>query len=1309
MFARIEDLPLVRQQERSRDVTPGLQGDAIQPLVLRAHAGECLRMTLRNDLPEEAASIVVHGAGLQLPAGGAATATNPRSFARPGATVVYEWQIPDDEPEGTHYLHSAGDERVQVDHGLFGAVVVEPPGSTWTDPRTDEEARGWDALVTPRRGHAFREFVLVYHEVGDETFQVSDRNGRFLPLVDPITSAYRPGTRALNYRSEPFMDRLALGRSVTGHVDESLAYSSYAYGDPATPMMRTYLGEPVKQRVLHGGSEVFHVHHVHGGSVRWRRQPGAEDTGFATGLDKKPVLIPKVTERTDAQTIGPSEAFDVEDECASGGCQQSTGDFLYHCHIAHHYFAGMWGLWRVYDTLQDGRASTDALPPLRALADIAPAVPARALVGSTVDFFGTRTTITAADLPSWVERQLPPPGVPKGYDASVWDWVRDGDRYLGEPETAAQWPGYRARAPGDRPELLFDPHTGKLAYPFLRPHLAARPPFAPNHGPSPHLDSVDNGRDPVAPGGSGRGSLCPAGTTLKHFDINAIRTPVPLNAKAGLVDRDGELFVLRGQVDAARRDPALQVPLALRANAGEDCVDILLRSELQGTSTQPFSKVSMHIHFVQFDAQASDGLDAGFNYEQTIRPFREEGSSVTAPADAGATSVTVDDASRFSVGAVVGVGIDRDATFDVRRIASIAGTTIAFDRPLAHEHAPGEIVSAEFVRYRWYPDAQFGTAYFHDHVDAIHSWVHGLFGALIAEPPGSTYTDPKTGAPLASGQVADIHTTARISADVRGSFRELALFVQDDNRIDAVGRSTGSAFGLRAEPLDRRTGPADQLFSSGAHGDPATLTVEANLGDPVVLRSLVGSTNDIHTVHLDGHWFRTEPWTRASPPVNTVRVGISERFDLVVPAAGGPQRIAGDYLYYSGRPFKLREGSWGLVRVHAAGDGGLRPLPGHGRVPASATAVCPPDAPSRSFDVTAIDLKLPMLGGRTGKLYVLDSQRAEVASGRRPAEPLVLHANVGDCLHVSLTNATADSDITYHCDLLAADPATSGGVAAGNEPSSAVAPGQRGSFTFYAAPEIGETVSMVRDFGDVLDNPGLGLYGAIVVGAKGTTYRGEGWQVDAFPPNGSPYRDATLLFEDSDEAIGTHRMPYATTIRGAAGVNYRTATRGIPPADPSTAFQSTSGRTPATPTIDAYAGDRLRIHVLAPYSEQVQVFGIEGHEWSVMPELKGSNVVGATAVGGLEALTIQPIGGAGGRQHVPGDYVYGAVRGPYRDAGLWGLLRVHAPSARVDGLEHLTSHDGATSRGLLAGAGGAVVVLALGTALLLGRRRRRAS
>ena len=53
--------------------------------------------------------------------------------------------------------------------------------------------------------------------------------------VDPYTSAYRPGDRAMNYRSEPFMNRLALQQQTVGRFDKSAAYSSYVFGDQPRP------------------------------------------------------------------------------------------------------------------------------------------------------------------------------------------------------------------------------------------------------------------------------------------------------------------------------------------------------------------------------------------------------------------------------------------------------------------------------------------------------------------------------------------------------------------------------------------------------------------------------------------------------------------------------------------------------------------------------------------------------------------------------------------------------------------------------------------------------------------------------------------------------------------------------------------------------------------------------------------------------------------------------------------------------------------------------------------------------------------
>src|SRR5262249_47800899 len=162
--------------------------------------------------------------------------------------------------------------------------------------------------------------------------------------------------------------------------------------------------------------------------------------------------------------------------------------------------------------------------------------------------------------------------------------------------------------------------------------------------------------------------------TPKAFAIEAINVPIVLNGGANLVDPQGQIYALRQDVDMVKASPLLQVPLVLRANAGEDCIDVTLRSELADDADEPFSKVSLHIHFMQFDVQGSDGVNTGFNYEQTVRPFRAEGESITKPAPAGSTTVTLAGADRFQAGEVIGVGIDRDKEFEVRKVASVDGS-----------------------------------------------------------------------------------------------------------------------------------------------------------------------------------------------------------------------------------------------------------------------------------------------------------------------------------------------------------------------------------------------------------------------------------------------------------------------------------------------------------------------------------------------------------------------------------------------------------------------------------------------------------
>ncbi len=396
-----------------------------------------------------------------------------------------EWYIHPSTQEGGRQFHSYSNDRELTVMGLFGTFVVEPKGSEYLDPLGTGDPTpmksGWQAIIKNGTGPDFREFVIIYHEVGDEAFRPVNRKGEFLPQRDPLTDAYRPGGRAMNYRSEPFgINNMHVQHEYFGFEDESMGYSSYTFGDAPTTIPRSYMGDPAKYRLVHGGSEVFHSHHPHGGSIRWPRSPRAIDdmnlwATATNGPVKYPVIRAK-TDRVDVEVIGPSEALDLETECGSGLCQQLAGDFLFHCHVAHHYVAGMWGYWRVYNTLQVGDSRNDVMPDLRELPDrkgrMKAGVTSDQLVGKTMDWFGKTFQIVekgksnwksnpaVINIKDWVEMQLPTPGKPghkedeKGqivsYDATVLDWSWSGNRAMTEKESTIDNPKYKSPTPGQR-------------------------------------------------------------------------------------------------------------------------------------------------------------------------------------------------------------------------------------------------------------------------------------------------------------------------------------------------------------------------------------------------------------------------------------------------------------------------------------------------------------------------------------------------------------------------------------------------------------------------------------------------------------------------------------------------------------------------------------------------------------------------------------------------------------------------------------------------------------------------------------------
>jgi manganese oxidase len=351
MYVLDKNIPAVRAEEASGDVSIGLGNDPIQPLVIRAHEGDCVTVNFTNrttfgvaamdepplpdpadgcnngtlppacdgslarTAPENLAWNVDGLPGLSAADVSSAVGKNPDNTAAPGQTQSYTVYVDPALGEGAHMFHSTGDTRQTQGHGLFGALISEPPGSQWLDPKTLQPIdSGWDAVIQMPAGGgpSFREFALLFHEIGDEGYrQIMEKPGTTcstgdgetvftpasgentpggceLPVVDHFTGAYRPCSKAINYRSECFFERLLTLKKNGFLPDESQTYGSYMNGDMATPQPQMYVGDPYKIRLVNAGAEMAHVFHEHGGGIRWLRNPKAANPDIAGGLEKHP-------------------------------------------------------------------------------------------------------------------------------------------------------------------------------------------------------------------------------------------------------------------------------------------------------------------------------------------------------------------------------------------------------------------------------------------------------------------------------------------------------------------------------------------------------------------------------------------------------------------------------------------------------------------------------------------------------------------------------------------------------------------------------------------------------------------------------------------------------------------------------------------------------------------------------------------------------------------------------------------------------------------------------------------------------------
>jgi manganese oxidase len=363
-------------------------GVPVEPLVLRANAGDCIEVTLFNKLPNDVPDLpgwntlpmIVEGfnanqvkpsnqVGLhpQLVAYDVVSSDganvgfnvvgNPESYtadgrqtAKPGESVKYKWYAGDIRMNGTTKVATpiefggtnliSSDPIKHSNKGAIGSLIIEPQGATWIE---DTNSRA-QATVSKTDGTSFREFVLQFQT--DVNLRRGNLSGdaAAVPNVAGEEDAEDSGQKALNYRSEPMWKRMGyepdLPLEETRAVDFTNALSNAQVGgDPVTPVFTAKAGTPVRFRVLNSnGHARNNVFQVHGHS--WQQEPYINNS---TQIGNNPLSEWKGAQ----QGHGASNHMEVVPVNGAGGARGVTGDYLFRTQSSFQFDNGLWGIFRV--------------------------------------------------------------------------------------------------------------------------------------------------------------------------------------------------------------------------------------------------------------------------------------------------------------------------------------------------------------------------------------------------------------------------------------------------------------------------------------------------------------------------------------------------------------------------------------------------------------------------------------------------------------------------------------------------------------------------------------------------------------------------------------------------------------------------------------------------------------------------------------------------------------------------------------------------------------------------------------------------
>jgi hypothetical protein len=371
-------------------------GVPLKPLFIRASEGDCLNITLTNRLPAAGTTLEpgdplnpvekigatgtsevfnrennelqkvqpvwpagtrasVHPSGLvkyyAISSSGSAIGYNYDTTIAPGQSYTYKYYV-DTKNIGAANLADYGNLRTNRHHGAWGGLIVEPKGSTYLKPKDlTALTSGEQAVVkyTDASGviRSHREFVIDFQD-GLNLYDAAGKQIVDQARGDVAGAAVDPedqGEVGVNYRNEPFTNRLATGKNVA----DVFSTSTNIGAAPATPLFRAYAKDPAMLRILNS-SDLPRVHTFGVTGHSWKYEQNDPESNVINGQGG---LNTSRAFNAGICTGSNTPLFASTTPTCATAPDANAGDYLYNDRNFFHMLSGgIWGIIRVHGTTQ---------------------------------------------------------------------------------------------------------------------------------------------------------------------------------------------------------------------------------------------------------------------------------------------------------------------------------------------------------------------------------------------------------------------------------------------------------------------------------------------------------------------------------------------------------------------------------------------------------------------------------------------------------------------------------------------------------------------------------------------------------------------------------------------------------------------------------------------------------------------------------------------------------------------------------------------------------------------------------------------